>query len=229
MTFPNEHLSYYLDTLGIVVCYYPLLEEGRTDDRHFREANQEMFCRSLRFGTFGPPSDRASAYLMSTLGVAEIGDTAQGINFAASHPLLHGEAKHFFRTKETFWGPTVHHAIMGDCWYPNNSEEDEDAPLLAVFRVSLGVSGLDDEDMRDRCLAFGRAALDRYLAFLYLHQESDAWSHGEAFGLWLGRIKGRAEMREHAAEVAERCSGGDAKLSPRDLIAANIRALEVWQ
>lgn len=179
---------------------------------------------SLRFGTFGPPSNEPSAYLMSTLGMTEFGEKAPLVSYAYSVKSPDREDRPFFwHVDYGSWGLYLGGNDLGVIYCRALGAKPAENQKEGVFCCPI------ESPKAESCRAIGRAALDRYLAFLFLHRESDAWSHGEAFGLWLGRTMGRAEMREHAAEVAERCSGGDADLSQRDLIAAKIRALEVWQ
>ena len=91
----------------------------------------------------------------------------------------------------------------------------------------------DQSTKAEECRELGRVARDRYLAFLYLHEERDAWGVGLSTGLNLGRFVGRSQMRERAAKTAEDEENGGEQLPEfpylRRDIAERIRALEVWQ
>ncbi len=185
---------------------------------------------ALRFGTFGPPSNEPSAYLMSTLGVVEIGETDQNARYACTLKSTCREARTFFQVLERGTrGLLIGGNGLGAIYYGEKPIEEGvfESKEEGVFKCWTESEHAED------CRAIGRAALDRYLAFLFLHQETEP-SDLDCLLTWrdwlnYGRFEGRVQMRDRAAEVAERCTGGDDELSKRDLIAQNIRALDVWQ
>lgn len=187
-------------------------------------------CCSLRFGTFGPPSDEPSAYLMSTLGAVEIGETYQYVRYAYALKSTCRGARTFFQVLERGTrGLLIGGNGLGAIYYGEKPIEEGvfESKEEGVFKCWTESEHAED------CRAIGRAALDRYLAFLFLHQETEP-SDLDCLLTWrdwlnYGRFEGRVQMRDRAAEVAERCTGGDSELSKRDLIAQNIRALDVWQ
>lgn len=196
-------------------------------------------CCSLRFGTFGPPSKKATDHLMRD----EFGNLDVDRGHEDPCKRLHmfrGGSQHFHQEKGTpGWGCVVSSPTLGIASYPPSDPKRKLFPFDdGTFRMSLSWAAETGQDEATAaainwCRAIGRAALDRYLAFLFLHQETEP-SDLDCLLTWrdwlnYGRFEGRVQMRDRAAEVAERCTGGDDELSKRDLIAQNIRALDVWQ
>lgn len=188
---------------------------------------------ALRFGTFGPPSDEPSAYLMSTLDVVEVGETYQNVRYAHAVKSPYREDRPFFRVLERGTrGLLIGGNGLGAIYYRAPGEKPIEEGVFESKEEGVFKCWTESEHAED-CRAIGRAALDRYLAFLFLHQETEP-SDLDCLLTWrnwfnYGKFQGRVQMRDRAAEVAERCSGGDDELSKRDLIAQNIRALDVWQ